>query len=199
MEGFGRGAVTFLTKLDAFSDRLLKPLSKVFCYLTGRSNFALARGSIVVGMAVMAAADLRDFVNAPTSFWGAFTLVVVMPYWAWLTRRTYRFYGQIERALEQSTGELNVDMREMMNYAFNRLFLNLFLLMSPPGLILLRPTSWGFAFWISSLYFAMQFNHGGKSVVRKAVEKAKVLASKAAEKARDLVPQPQPVPVPIGA
>lgn len=198
MQQLGKAIFSAFTKLDSFSDWLLHPVTKVFCSVTGRTNFTLARITLVLGYILIVIANLHDFVREPTSGWNAFTVVLITPYWGWMSQRRFKFYGHIEESLEASQDALHIDLKEMHSYGFDRLFLNPFMLLSPFGMVLMRAGAWGFFLWIASHYFAFQFHGGGKSVVRRAVEALKKAGAAALDKAKDLVPQPVPAPVPIG-
>lgn len=187
-----------LTKLDAFSDAILKPVTKVFCYLTGRNNFVLARGTLVLGCLSLWLDAMIDF-QADMNVWNGMVLFLIMPWWTLIMKARRDLYSRIERAFEEMESDtLDLDPRDMWNYSFDRLILNPFMLLSLP-FVWTGIDNVGFTLYIASFYFALHGNPGGKSVVKRAVEATKKAAAKVAEKARDLVPSPAPVPVPIGA
>jgi hypothetical protein len=186
-------------RLDGGIDRVFHLVTRKWSQITGRSNFALARLSMLMGLVLITSGHMLEF-YLDRDVGSAFFLFLLTPVWLWLGTLRLRFFREIERDVESVSDVLRLNPVEMSRFAMDRIFFTVWLLLLMPGVLAGRPVNSGFFLYIASHYFVMHFDcKGGKSLARRAVEALKKAGSKVAEKARDLVPQPQPIPVPIGA
>lgn len=185
--------------LDEFIFRISRPIPNLYCKITGKDNFSLAKGTLFLGVVLIWVGHLYNVILPDAGWWDRFSLVVICPIWTWFGHNKMKFFRQVEEAAKAESDTLNINLLDMQRYVIDRLFYSFWLILIIPGMLFLRPISWGFALYILAHHFLFHFNKGGKSIVRVLAEAAKKAGAKVAEKARDLVPQPQPIPVPIGA
>lgn len=186
-----KGVFRFLHVVDSFWDKVFHPVTKTWCWLTGRSNFSLTRFLLGTAAGLIFLGNLTEFVFDP-SMWNGFMLATMVPLWLWIISTKWKFSHQLERDITESTDALRLTP-DLIAVAIDRTFLGSFLFLLLPGAALGRPTSIGITLYVMALFTMFHFNGGGKSVVRRLAD----LSKKAVEKVKDMIPEPVPTPIPV--
>lgn len=190
--------------LVAFWSKMVAPFVRLWCAVTGRSSYALAR-------AMMWAVPV--FIGADQVVWmserhvgtgvalmvvGGLMAVLVVVFWSWVALRECRFLRALERDMEQANGTLPMSALKAERGA--RLC---------GWVLVVWPVVWAAIWWGqfhrdaffligSCLYLlsgivAVHHRPPGKSVVRRVVEAAR----RTVDRAKAALPSPSPEPMPV--
>lgn len=184
-----------LFRADMTLDHLLRPMTLAFMWLTGRSNFPLARWSCLTGTAATVAGYLWEYRNDPGWFDGI-SVAILGPIWMWIGWNSHNLFSRLERSLENQpddgTALIPVEFQSILYTRLTYVFLLLFF--APLWLMTPQLSDIGVMLYFVSYYFALHnYPPSGMSVLART----RALARKAANRIKDLVPQPVPAPMPI--
>lgn len=188
-----------LMKWDLFLDKIFRPITKLWCKVTGRDNTSLARLSLVVGcLCIQAQNGISYFTDS--SILNRIICIVGVIIWVVIMLFDWSNYGKY-RALQDDPGDLmNINPITLITHLKVRVTLWApFCLLQTYILIIvalnagLALASLGFILVGMSMYFALHINPGGKKLWDRIKDKTKA----GLEKVKSLIPSPLPAPIPL--